>query len=96
MFKDNTKYGIVLGLLGPFIGMFGFYFWKFSSYSLKVFIQTLGYEKRLLTNMVTFSLVVNAVLFTIFINKDKDDTAKGIFFSTCAWAVFAIILKIVY
>lgn len=96
MFKDNTKYGIVLGFLAPFIGMLTFYFWKFSVYPFKVFIVSLGQQKSILTSMVTFSLLANAIVFTIFINKDKDYTAKGIFISTCFWAVAAIILKIVY
>ena len=96
MLKDNTKYGIVLGFLAPFIGMFTYYYWKFNVYSLKVFIQFILEEKKILTTMVTFSLLANAVLFTLFINTDKDHTAKGIFISTCIWAVAIIILKIVY
>ena len=96
MFKDNFKYGLVIGLLGPFIGMFGFYYWKFSIYSLKSFIQALAVEKTILTSMISFSLLANAILFTIFLNKSKDFTAKGIFVSTCFWAVLAIALKIIY
>lgn len=96
MLKDNLKYGIILGFLAPFIGMFGFYFWKFRIYSFKAFIMALGEQKSILTSMVTFSLLVNAIVFTIFINTDKDHTAKGVFISTCLWAVAAIILKFVY
>lgn len=94
MLKDNTKLGILLGFLAPFIGMFGFYFWKFSIYTFKGFLSTLLVEKSILTSMITFSLFTNAVLFTLFINTDKDHTAKGIFISTCVWAVVAIGLKV--
>lgn len=93
MKKDNLIYGLVLGALSPFLGMAIFYFWKFKAFSFKFFIATLGVEKRLLTSMVTFSLVVNAVLFTIYVNTHKDKTAKGIFVSTLVWALAAIILK---
>ena len=96
MLKDNTKYGIVLGFLAPFIGMLGFYYWKFSVYPLKDFIQFIFIEKKILTTMITFSLMANAVLFTLFINTDKDYTAKGIFISTCVWATLTIVLKLVY
>jgi hypothetical protein len=96
MFKDNTKYGILLGFLAPFVGMFSFYYWKFSVYPLLVFIKSLPVQKSILTSMVTFSLLANAIIFTLFINTDKDYTAKGIFIATCFWAIIAIILKFVY
>lgn len=94
MLKDNFKLGLVLGILGPFVGMLAFYLWKFRvSVSLWGFIKVLAIENRLLTNMITFSLFANAVLFTLFINNDKDKTAKGIFVITCIWALGAIFLK---
>jgi hypothetical protein len=96
MLKDNTKFGILLGFLAPFIGMICFYYWKFSVYSFKVFLQYLLIDKKILTSMITFSLLSNAIIFTLFINTDKDHTAKGIFISTCVWAVLAILLKFVY
>lgn len=96
MFKDNLKYGLILGFIGPFIGMFGFYYWKFSIYSFKSFIQALGAQKIILTSMVSFSLLINAIIFTIFLNKSKDFTSKGIFIATCVWALFAIVLKFIY
>ncbi len=96
MLKDNTKYGIVLGFLAPFIGMFIFYKWKLSVLSIKEFFQFILIEKKMLTSMITFSLLANAAIFTLFINTDKDHTAKGIFISTCVWAVLAIVLKIMY
>ena len=96
MFKDNLKYGLVIGALSPFLGMLGFYYWKFSVYSFKNFITALVEQKTILTSMISFSLLVNAIIFTIFLNKSKDYTAKGIFITTVIWAVFAIVLKLIY
>ncbi len=96
MFKDNLKYGLVIGLLSPFVGMLGFYYWKFSIYSLKNFIISLAVQKTILTSMISFSLLVNAIFFTIFLNKNKDHTAKGIFITTVIWAILAIALKFIY
>jgi hypothetical protein len=90
---DNFKLGLVLGIIAPLVGMLGFYFWKFSIYPFKEFIQFIFVEKRLLTSMVTFSLFANAVVFTIFINKHYDKTAKGIFIVTIVWSAIAIALK---
>lgn len=94
--KDNFKLGLALGFLAPFVGMFGFYYWKFSIYSLKIFIQYLGVEKHLLTSMVTFSLLANAIIFTAYVNTNKDNTAKGIFVITCLYVILALTLKFVY
>ena len=94
--KDNLKLGLVLGLLAPMLGMFGFYFWKFSTYPLKEFVLYLVEAKSLITAMVTFSLMANAVLFTLYINTNKDKTAKGIFWVTMVYAVAALIMKMVF
>jgi len=94
--KDNLKLGLVLGLLAPLVGMTGFYYWKFKAISFIEFFQFLALEKRLITNMVTFSLLANAIIFTIYVNSGKDNTAKGIFIVTCAYAVAAITLKLCY
>ncbi|MDE3237263.1 MAG: hypothetical protein KGO81_15055 [Bacteroidota bacterium] len=96
LFKDNLKLGLALGLLAPFIGMLGFYYWKFDRLSLYEFIQYLGIEKRLITGMISFSLMANAILFTLYVNNHKDKTAKGIFLVTIIWAITAIIFKVVY
>ena len=91
--KDNLKLGLALGLFAPFIGMFGFSYWKFSTYPLREFILYLTEAKSLITAMVTFSLMANAILFTIYINTHKDKTAKGIFIVTIVYSVAALIMK---
>ncbi len=96
MLKDNLKYGIFLGLLTPFLGMIVFYLWKFKMFSVSDFFQVLSIQKSLLTSMISFSLFANAVIFTIFVNKHIDKTAKGIFISTILWAIGAFILKFYY
>ncbi len=96
--KDNFKLGIAIGLLAPLIGIVGHYFVK--AYPLGVdffeYIELLGMEQRYLTNAVTFSLLANAIFFTIFVNSRKDQTAKGIFIVTVIYAIGAIILKLSY
>ncbi len=91
--KDSLLLGLILGIVTPFAGMIAFYFWKFNIYSFKVFIEYLGIEKRLLTGMISFSLFANAIIFTLFINKNIDKTAKGIFIVTVIYALIAIGLK---
>ena len=96
--KDNFKLGLAIGLFAPLLGIVGHYFAK--AYPLGVdffeYIELMGIEKQYLTKAVTFSLLANAVFFTIFVNSRKDKTAKGIFIVTVIYAIAAIILKLSY
>lgn len=94
--KDNLKLGLVLGLLAPLLGMLGFYFYKFRRLSFAEFIQYLGIERHLLTAMISFSLLANAIIFTVYINAQKDKTARGIFIITIIYAITALLLKWLY
>ena len=94
--KDNFKLGIVIGLLAPLLGIVGFYFLRAYPLNFLYYIELLGREQKYLTNAVTFSLLANAIFFTIFVNSRKDKTAKGIFIVTVIYAIGAIILKLSY
>lgn len=93
--KDNFKLGLVLGIIAPVFGLFLYYFLKFAkTFSVGEFFQILMNHKPLITAISSFSLLANAVLFTIYINTRKDSTAKGIFIVTCFYAVIALVLKL--
>jgi uncharacterized membrane-anchored protein len=91
--KDSLKTGLILGLLAPIVGLFGYYFWKFSLFTVGEFFQVLRLQKSLVSGIISISLVMNAILFTVFINTQKDKTARGIFFATCGYAVLALGFK---
>jgi len=93
MVKDNYILGVVLGLTLPFIGFFGFYQWKFSVFSFSEFGDMLVQQKSVLSAMISVSLLLNAGALTYFFQKEKDKTAKGIFFTTCIYAITAIACK---
>ena len=92
--KDDFKLGVILGLLGPMIGLFGYYFWKFSLYSFSDFFNALRQNKPLITAITIPCLLVNIIFFTYYINTKKDQTAKGIFVVTLIYAVTALLFKI--
>ncbi|MBY0347238.1 MAG: hypothetical protein GTN67_10685 [Hydrotalea flava] len=94
--KDNIQLGIILGLLAPFAGMLGFYFWRFRRLTIVEFIQFLAIEKHLISAMLSFSLLANAIVFTIYINTRKDKTARGIFAVTVIYAIGVLLLKLFY
>lgn len=94
--KDDIKTGLLIGLLAPLVGMLGFYFWKFRRLTIVEFVQWLGIERHLLTAMISFSLLANAIVFTVYVNRHIDKTARGIFIVTLIYVIAALILKWVY
>lgn len=93
--KDNFIFGTILGFVGPLIGVLIFKQMKFSSFS---YANTFEYMYReqghaTLSVALSLSLLINAVLFTIYVNTNRDKTAKGIFALTCAYGLLVLCLK---
>jgi hypothetical protein len=95
--KDSLKLGILLGFVGPIIGVIIYYFAAFYSHKIAFteYLWLLKKYKTALTGVSTLSLVANAVLFTLYINSGKDNTAKGIFVSTLVYGISILIAKLV-
>jgi hypothetical protein len=93
MRRDNYILGVLMGLLLPFLGFFGFYEYRFSLFTVEEFLVLLNQQKSLLSAMISISLLINGAVLTYFFQKQEDKTAKGIFFSTCIYAIIAIACK---
>ncbi|MHA4846313.1 hypothetical protein ACX0G7_19205 [Flavitalea antarctica] len=95
MFKRNElRFGLLLGFLAPVLSVFGYYFIKYyPTFSFGEFIAGLRSNKALITAMTIPCLLLNIVLFTIYINSKKDQTAKGIFAITLVYAILSLIVK---
>lgn len=92
--KDSLRFGLLLGFLAPVFGMLIYYLVQFKNVtSLGGFFHYVLSEKALLTAMVSVLLVANAGVFTWYVNKRKDRTAKGVFISTCIYGLTALIWK---
>ena len=91
--KDNYINGCLIGLLLPFVGFVGFYQWKFSLFSVRDFVSLLIQQKSILSSMISVSLLINGALLTVFFQREKDKIAKGIFFTTCIYALVALACK---
>ena len=91
--KDNLRLGLILGLVAPLISFFGYYFWKFRLYSFSDFLYALKTNKPLITAITIPCLLLNIILFTLYINSRKDQTAKGIFAVTLLYAVASLLFK---
>ena len=92
--KDNLKLGIILGLIGPVLGLVVIYFLRFTSISFIEFIDLFLNTNKLITSIGALCLLANAILFTFYINTHRDNTAKGIFVTTLIYGICILILKI--
>lgn len=92
--KDNLRLGLLLGFVAPILGLLIYYAVQFRNVtSLPGFFYYMVTEKALLTAVISVLLVANAGVFTWYVNKRKDRTAKGVFISTCIYGITALIWK---
>ncbi len=91
--KDDLKLGLLLGFITPILGMFAYYFIQFRLFTIKEFFTVMFQQKSLMSGIISISLIANAVVFTIYINKEIDKTARGIFIATCSYALLALAVK---
>lgn len=93
--KDNFIFGAILGFIGPIIGIIIFKMTKFQSFSYANTFEYMYREQghRTFTVALSLALMVNAVLFTIYINSRKDKTAKGIFVLTLMYGLLVLCIK---
>jgi len=93
--KDNFRLGLLIGLLAPIISFFGYYYWKFRLYTFNEFFYALRTNKPLITAITIPCLLLNIILFTVYINSRKDQTAKGIFAVTLIYAITSLLFKFI-
>ena len=91
--KDNFVFGLALGFVAPLVGFLIYKLVKFKNLSLHEMLQWMKMNPNLITVSISVSLMANAILFTIYINGNRDNTAKGIFIMTMIYAVIALIFK---
>ena len=94
--KDNFVYGCIIGLMGPVLGMLLLKFYKFPGTPFSEVLHFIFIEQpshQVLTAGLTVSLMVNAFLFTMYINGKRDKTAKGLFITTVIYGVVILLLK---
>jgi len=94
--KNDVGFGLLLGFTAPIFGLLIYYLVQFRNItSLPGFFYYVVTEKALLTAVISVLLVANAGVFTWYVNKRKDRTAKGVFISTCVYGLTALIWKFV-
>ena len=94
--KDNLRLGLILGLVAPLLSLTVYYFVKFYPlYTIKDFFSFILSNKTQITAISVPCLVLNIVLFTVYINSHRDKTAKGVFAATLIYAIIALLFKFI-
>jgi hypothetical protein len=93
--RDNLQLGLALGLVVPLLVVFIIYGIRFSNYGLAEYFEVLGRESRLLTFVSAWCLVANIGLFTLYINTERYNTAKGVFIITVTYGVLFLLTKVI-
>ncbi|MFD2920227.1 hypothetical protein ACFS6H_10935 [Terrimonas rubra] len=92
---DNFKFGILIGFLGLFVGLVIIYFIKSTGFSFGEFLHFFFTQNQMLTSIGSLMLLANIALFTLYLNTNKDKTAKGIFTITVIYGIAVLLLKVV-
>ncbi|HRG92112.1 MAG TPA: hypothetical protein PLZ10_04140 [Chitinophagaceae bacterium] len=92
--KNNLRLGLILGLIGPLIGLIVIYRVSFPSLSFREFLDYFMHDNKVITHVGTLSLLSNALLFAIYVHFDKSETFKGIFIVTLFYGVSILLLKL--
>ena len=93
--KDNLKFGLLIGFIGPLISIVVYYFVRFSLFSVGEVFEFIKGNKNQITAIIVPCLLLNIILLTIYLNTHRDKTARGIFFATIFYGVGALLLKLI-
>lgn len=96
--KDNFVFGMMIGLIAPLVGLLLFKMYKFGVFTFRETIQFMILEPgfKTLTVGLSLSLLLSALMFTLYINGGRDKTARGIFAITMIYGLFILIVKTIY
>lgn len=94
--RDDLRLGLIMGLLGPLLGLVIIYFVRsdFRPLTFSEYLEYVFTNNRLITSIGSLSLLANVVLFTLYVNTHRDKTAKGIFLVTLMYGIGILVLKI--
>ena len=85
--------GAFLGMIGPPIALFIFYYFNYHQLEFQEFVNRLVYT-TLFAPMMSLSVLVNLFLFFCFIWMNKDEGAQGVLLITILYAFWIFGMKL--
>ncbi len=89
---DRMWFGIIAGIIGPFIGFVVYYMINYFENEFWSFVDML-LRTGIYVPVLKLSLVANLLVFFIFIWLNKNRSAKGVIAATLCYAFFIVYLS---
>lgn len=89
---DRIIYGILSGLVFPFIIGLGVYIFSGGGQSLHSYIDKIA-NSNIITHSITLSVFPNVIIFLIFNRFDMLRASRGVLAMTIAWALVVFGVK---
>ncbi len=91
--KNKMSTGIIIGLLSPPLAFYLFYLLKFGDSSVVDLLK--GYaERKVLTHVISLSVLINLPVFFGLLGINREQTARGVLGATLIYAFVVLIMKL--
>ena len=90
---DNGWIGLGLGMLAPLFTLYVFYLVKFSHLSFSQFYINILNANNIITPSISLCVLINLLVFFIFIWTNRNFSARGVLFSTFIYAGYVVYQK---
>ena len=84
--------GFIVGLIAPMLVMMCFYLVKYSRFTIVEFLNLI-LGAGIFIPLMSLSVIINLLLFFIFLWTNKDYAARGVILATMVYAFTVIIFK---
>ena len=92
---DHALWGIGLGLLMPFIGVYFYYLSTYSSQMrFMLFLEFISSKVRVIVPLLSLFCVLNLGLFFLFYWLNKNRSAQGVIMATMLYAGWVVYMKV--
>ncbi len=95
IYLDRIYWGLIAGLIGPWLGAAVFYLIMFRHKTISGYIDLIQYSPSTHSAFISVSLVFNLVFFFIAMKYDWYKAAKGVIMSVFLYAPFVVYFKYV-
>jgi hypothetical protein len=93
---DNVILGIAIGLIAPFIGLFGYYIFTYRyQTSFSGFIEYFSSIHIITASISLACYCSNLPVFFLFIWREKFQSARGVLFATIVYTLWVIYQKFI-
>jgi hypothetical protein len=92
LFINKISYGIIIGIICPFLFFLLNYIFRFGKYNFSEYLQFLIESKKLIS-VISLTILPNLIPFMLFINSNRYSSGRGVLTST---VIIGILIFIFY